>query len=72
MEEPEPARRLEPAERRRIARATMLWGGLALSGTTLVGGLAIWHLVRRGRVLRESLAPPRPIAPLDARPVEPS
>jgi hypothetical protein len=70
---PEPERpRLAPAQRRRIARATMLWGGVALTGTTLVGGLAIWHLVRRGRILRESLGDPRPIKPLESPPAKPS
>ena len=54
-------------DRKRIVRATTLWGALALSGTSLIAVLSIWHLVRRGRVIRASLAPPRPVAPLEAR-----
>ena len=53
-----------PAGRRRIAGAATLWGILALSGTTILSALAIWHLVRRGRLLRESLGPPKPASAL--------
>ncbi len=62
--------RVAQDDRKRVAQAALLWGGVALSGTTLVAALTVWHLVRRGRVLRASLAPPRPIAPLDPRPVD--
>lgn len=64
-----PARRIE---RRRIARAATLWGGVTLGGTSLVAALAIWHLVRRGRLIREAAEPPKAIAPLEAPPAGPS
>lgn len=47
--------------KRRVARVVALWGGLALSAIALLGALAIWHIIRRGRVLREGSAPPRPV-----------
>ena len=59
-------------DRKRIAQAAMLWGGMALTGIILVAVLTVWHLVRRGRVIRASLAPPRPIAPLDPQPTDSS
>jgi hypothetical protein len=44
----------------------------ALLGTTLVtlaalGGLLIWHIMRRGRLIRESLNSPRVVRPLEPR-----
>ena len=33
--------------------------GTALVSLALIGGLVVWHLVRRGRLLRERLSPPR-------------
>ncbi len=33
--------------------------GTALVALAAIGGLVIWHLVRRGRLIRERLAPPR-------------
>lgn len=56
--------RTASSDRKRVAQAAMLWGGLALTGIILVAILTLWHLVRRGRVIRDSLAPPRPITPL--------
>lgn len=52
----------DPAERRRqIGEALRLWGGVTLGGVTILGALAIWHLKRRGWVMRERLGPPREI-----------
>lgn len=61
-------RRLAPAERRKIAKAATLWGGLVLTGTSLIAGLTIWHLIRRGRLLRDALDPPKPNTPLEVPP----
>jgi hypothetical protein len=36
-----------------------LWGGLTLGGVAALGALVIWHLRRRGQLLRERLGPPR-------------
>jgi hypothetical protein len=57
---------LKAARRRKIAYATKLWGLLALSGVGLLSAMAIWHLVRRGRLVRANLGPPRPVRPLEA------
>lgn len=49
-------------ERRdRLGSAALLWGSLTLSGIAALSGLAIWHLIRRGRLLREGAVPPRKI-----------
>ncbi len=63
---------LRREDRRIIARATSLWGLLTLSGVSILVGFTIWHLVRRGRLLRASLAPPRLVEPLEVPPVEPT
>ncbi len=56
--------------RRGIARATLLWGGVSLSGVGILAGFTIWHLVRRGRVLRGSLGNPRVVKLPDVAPRE--
>jgi len=48
-----------PSNRREAAKAVKLWAGVTLSSVSILGALTIWHLVRRGRVLRESLGPPK-------------
>ena len=55
---------IPPEHRRLLARATSLWGFLTLSGVSILVGLTIWHLVRRGRLLRAAQPPPRVIEPL--------
>jgi hypothetical protein len=35
--------------------------GVAVASIGIVGALMIWHLVRRGRLLRARLAPPRDV-----------
>lgn len=61
-----------PAGRRRIANAATLWGALALSGTSIVAALAIWHLVRRGRLIRDSLGPPKAAPALELPATDPA
>jgi hypothetical protein len=53
---------LKPEERLRIGRAVVVLLGWGLVATALLGLLALWHLVRRGRVLRANLAPPRSVS----------
>ncbi len=54
----EEARYLE--RRRRGARtAARLWGELTLGGIVVLAALTIWHLIRRGRMLRDRNGPPR-------------
>lgn len=51
-----------PSRRRaRIAGAARLWGEVTLAAVSLLGALVIWHLVRRGRLLRDQLGPPRDV-----------
>jgi hypothetical protein len=52
---------LTPKERARIGRAVGWLLVSGLSSITALGSLAIWHLIRRGRLLRESLANPKKI-----------
>ncbi|WZO96308.1 hypothetical protein EP7_003299 [Isosphaeraceae bacterium EP7] len=59
-----PARntRPDPAEaRRRLGEAATSLLGWGLAGIVALGALAIWHLVRRGRLIRDGLAPPRDV-----------
>lgn len=62
VEIPRLATRVE--DRKKIVNATRLWGLLTLSGVLLLAAFTIWHIVRRGRILRSSLAPPRVVPPL--------
>jgi hypothetical protein len=48
-----------PAARKRIGEAVAYGLGTALVALAALGGLVIWHLVRRGRLIRERQAPPR-------------
>jgi hypothetical protein len=48
-----------PAARRQLGEAVAALLGTALVGLAAIGGLLIWHLVRRGRIIRERLDPPR-------------
>jgi hypothetical protein len=51
--------RPDAAPRVRKAVASLL--GVSVLSIGVVGWLTIWHLVRRGRLIRESLAPPRDV-----------
>lgn len=48
-----------PAGRRRMVDAVAWLMGTALVAMAALGGLLIWHLIRRGRLLRDRLDPPR-------------
>jgi hypothetical protein len=43
------------------AAAYLLWGLLTLGLIVFMAIIVVWHLVRRGRLLRDRLAPPRPV-----------
>ncbi|CAN5730654.1 hypothetical protein BH23PLA1_BH23PLA1_37730 [soil metagenome] len=47
--------------RRRIGRASAALLGMILAALSMLSALLIWHLVRRGRIVRQRLGPPRPI-----------
>jgi hypothetical protein len=64
MKAENPRRVLRAEDRVKIVKATKLWGVLTLSGVVLLAVLTIWHIIRRGRLLSASLAPPRVVPPL--------
>jgi hypothetical protein len=56
-----PMREPRDQDRERQARnAAVLWGSLTLGGIGVLAAFALWHLARRGRLLRDRLGPPRP------------
>jgi hypothetical protein len=48
-----------PQARSRIGRAVAILLGTTLVAVAAIGALAIWHLIRRGRLIRQRLNPPR-------------
>jgi hypothetical protein len=48
-----------PEARSRIGRAVAVLLGTSLVALAALGALVIWHLLRRGRLIRERLSPPR-------------
>lgn len=48
-----------PEARRRIGRAVAELLGATLIAVAAIGALVIWHLIRRGRLIRERLSPPQ-------------
>jgi hypothetical protein len=48
-----------PDARPRLGRAVAALLGTALVALAAIGALVIWHLVRRGRLIRQRLSPPR-------------
>jgi hypothetical protein len=74
---PEPApgrlqRLLErPDARRKVARAVGSLLGVGIATIGVIGALMIWHLVRRGRLIREGLGPPRVVRLPGPEPTEP-
>jgi hypothetical protein len=62
--EPKPSRlrqilRQRPEARTRLGRAVAALLGTALFTVGALGALLVWHLLRRGRLIRERLNPPR-------------
>src|SRR5438270_12155898 len=53
---------LKPEERVRIGRAAAVLLGWGLVASTVLALLALWHLIRRGRILRANLAPPKNVS----------
>jgi hypothetical protein len=50
-----------PEAKRRVGRAAAIWGALALGSIVTITAMIIWHLIRRGRLIRERLQPPRKV-----------
>jgi hypothetical protein len=78
MPEPEPRpepprselRRLlgRPDAAPRVSRAVASLLAASIVAIAVLGALVIWHLVRRGRLIREGLKPPRPVRWTPAEP----
>ena len=75
MPEPAPGRlrRLleRPGARRKVARAVVSLLGVGIATIGVMGALMIWHLVRRGRLIREGLNPPRVVRLPGLEPTDP-
>jgi hypothetical protein len=52
---------LPPPVRTRVGWAAAAFLGAGLVAIIALGSLAIWHLVRRGRLIRERLGRPRDV-----------
>jgi hypothetical protein len=50
-----------PDARPRVSRAVASLLGATVLAIAVLGDLVIWHLVRRGRLIREGLNQPRPV-----------
>lgn len=46
-------------DRQRVGRAIAWWGGLTLGGVAALGVLVLWHLRRRGHLIRTRRGPAR-------------
>jgi hypothetical protein len=55
-----------PESRPRLGKAIAALLGTALFTLAVLGGLLIWHIKRRGRLIRERLSPPRIVEPLES------
>lgn len=57
--------RLQPEARHQLGRALATWTALSLATMILLVALVVWHLVRRGRLIRARLGSPRKVGLLD-------
>jgi hypothetical protein len=48
-----------PEARSRLGRAVAALLGTGLVAIAVLGALFLWHVIRRGRLIRERLSPPR-------------
>ena len=55
----------QPEARPRLGKAIAALLGTGLVTLAALGGLLIWHIIRRGRLIRERLNPPRAVRPLE-------
>ena len=53
---------LKPEQRVRLGRVAAILLAWGLLATTLLGILALWHLIRRGRLLRANQPAPRAVS----------
>ena len=59
MPAPRTRRPANPIDRLRVRRAAALWRSTALGSVLLLAAAAIWHLARRGGLIRDRLVPPK-------------
>ena len=76
MPEPPPSQlsrllKEHPRERPRFARAVASLLGAGLVALGAIGFLVVWHLIRRGRLIREGLSPPRKVRLPEIEPTKP-
>jgi hypothetical protein len=50
-----------PDARSRVSRAVASLLAVGIGSIGAIGALVIWHLVRRGRLIRDRLPPPREV-----------
>jgi len=50
-----------PGARRPLGRAVASLLGATVVSIGVIGALVVWHLIRRGRMIRERLGPPRDV-----------
>jgi hypothetical protein len=55
----------QPEARSRLGKAVAALLGTGLVAIAAIGALLIWHIVRRGRLIRERLDHPRVVPPLE-------
>jgi len=60
-----------PDARPKVVRAVGSLLGVGVATIGVIGALVIWHLVRRGRLIREGLNPPRGVHLPGFEPTEP-
>ena len=60
----------QPDARSRLGKAVAALLGTGLVALATLGALLIWHMVRRGRMIRERLNPPRAVPTLEQPPHE--
>ena len=68
---PDTSTALAESRRKAAASAVRMWGGITLGSVVLLVALVLWHMIRRGRLLRDNLSPPRVIPTLSPRDGEP-
>lgn len=63
-------RTINPDHQQRIKDLVVLWQLLALAGISIVSILTIWHLKRRGMIVRNRIKPPLIRSGTEIRPDE--
>jgi hypothetical protein len=74
MPDPPPSRLRQlldrPDARKRVSQAVSSLLAVSIVSIGVIGALLIWHVVRRGRLIRDSLRPPRAVELTDPTQIE--